>query len=379
MVKLTINYIPQELTTKTPIFSNKEPITKIIPLIKDNKYDGVIINKNNKYLGIIDSKSLYKFSELVMPKNETAENFIIKAPIINNKTDLFTVLDYFTNIKTNVLPYSDKNKITNIFTRKSFLKLILSAKLINETSVDRIMTFPLIAADANTGLSTAKKIMLDHKLSRLIVIKNNSPIGIISLKDIAYKFSLNEKLPEKKDPSFNINNIKIESICEKNVKVINYDKPISEAIRNLIEQEISSLIVVKNNRYIGIVTISDILKNISINKYLVENKIFIIGIDDETREYEDEIKDAIKEEINKIEKMNYSVNYFTLNIKRNNRYYQLNARINLNHTGIISLHVEEYLLNKALKNLVALLEKELKKTKSQLLSLRKVDKNGYNE
>ncbi len=375
MVRLKINYIPQELATKTISLSNNEPITKIIPMIKDKKYEGVIINKNNKYFGIIDSKGLYKFSELRMPKNESAESFAVKAPVINNETDLFTVLDYFTNIKTNVLPYSYKNKIDSVLTRKSLLKFILSSKLINEMPVEKIMTFPVIAADADTGLITAKKIMSDHRLSRLIVLKNNSPIGIISMKDIVYKFSLDEKLPEMKDVRFNINNINIGSLCERNVKTIEYNRLVSEATRKMVEQGISSLVVVKDKKYIGIVTISDILKNIQINEHIQENKIFIIGIDDETKEYEDEIREQLRNEINKIEKLNYNVNYLTLNIKRNNRYYQLNARVNLDHTGIISLHVEEYLLDKAMKNLLLLIEKELKKEKSQMLTLRKVDRN----
>ena len=38
MVRLKINYIPQELATKTISLSNNEPITKIIPMIKDKKY-----------------------------------------------------------------------------------------------------------------------------------------------------------------------------------------------------------------------------------------------------------------------------------------------------------------------------------------------------
>ncbi|MCL5106197.1 MAG: CBS domain-containing protein [Candidatus Marsarchaeota archaeon] len=375
MVRLRINYVPQELATKTISLSSNEPITKIIPMIKDKKYEGVIINKNNKYLGIIDSKGLYKFSDMRMQKNESAEGFVVKAPVINNETDLFTVLDYFTSAKTNVLPYSYKNKIDSVLTRKSLLKLILSSKLMNEMPVERIMTFPVIAADADTGLITAKKIMSDHKLSRLVVLKNNSPIGIISMKDIIYKFSLNEKLPEMKDVRFNINNINIGSLCERNVKTIEYNRPVSEAMRRIIEQAISSLVVVKDKKYIGMVTISDILKNIQINEQIQENKIFLIGIDEETKEYEDEIREQLKSEINKIERMNYTVNYLTLNVKRNNRYYQLNARINLDRTGIISLHVEEYLLDKAMKNLLSLLEKELKKEKSQMLTLRKVDRN----
>ena len=236
-------------------------------------------------------------------KNESAESFAVKAPIINNETDLFTVLDYFTNVKTNVLPYSYKNKIDSIVTRKSLLKFILSSKLINEMTVEKIMTFPVIAADADTGLITAKKIMSDHKLGRLIVLKNNSPIGIISMKDIVYKFSLNEKLPEMKDVRFNINNINIGSLCERNVKTIEYNKLVSDATRRIVEQGISSLVVVKDKKYIGIITISDILKNIQINEQIQENKIFIIGIDDETKEYEDEIREQLRSEINKIEKM----------------------------------------------------------------------------
>lgn len=376
MVKLNINYVPENLASKTFVLEYKEPITKIISLIANKKYNGIIVNKNNKYFGIIDSKSIYKFSELKLSENESIENFIIKAPIINKQTSLFEILNYFINLKTNVLPYLNKNKLDSILTRQTLLKIILSLKLVNEIKVEKIMTFPIIAVDVNTNILQAKKILSDHRIGRLIVIKDNKPIGILSLKDIIYKYMLNERLPEKKDSRSSLKNIDIESIIEKNVKTIDYNSSISDAVRKLIEEDISSLVVVKNSKYVGFITISDIIKNIIIKNNITENKILLSGIDEEIKEYENEIKEEIKEEIEKIEKIsNYNITYFTLNIKRNNRFYELYARVSFDKLGIISLHVEGYLIDKALKKLLKILDNEIKKDKAQLLTIKKIDSN----
>ncbi|MCL4383321.1 MAG: CBS domain-containing protein [Candidatus Marsarchaeota archaeon] len=376
MVKLNINYVPESLISKTLVLDYKEQITKILPIIAGKKYEGVIINKNNEYFGIIDSKAIYRFSELKLSKNESVENFVIKAPVIDKHTPLFDVINYFINVKINILPYHNKNKIEGILTRQTMLKILISSKLINETEVGKIMTIPIIAINTDTDISVAKKIMFDHKIGKLIVLKDNKPIGILSLKDITYKYTLNDRLPEMKDIKYSPKNIDIESIIEKNIKTIDYNDSLLNAARKMIEEDISSLLVIKDSRYIGIITISDILKNIIINNNISENRILLSGVDDEIKEYKDEIIHEIEEEIDKIEKMSdYKIVYFTLNIKRNNRFYQLYGRVNLEKIGIISLHVEEFLLDKALKKLLTLIDKELKKDKEQLLTMRKIDNN----
>ncbi len=376
MVKLNINNVSEKFISKTLILDCKKQITKIIPLIEDKKYSGFIINRNSKYFGIIDSKSIYKFSELNLPKNESVEKYIVKAPVINNKTPLSEILNYFINIKTNVLPYQSKNKINSLLTRQTLLKIILSLKIFKDIKVEEIMTFPIIGVGVDTKIAQAKKIILDHKIGRLIIIRNNKPVGILSLKDIVYEYTLNEKLPERKDKKYSSKDINIESIMQKNIKLINYNDSVSNAIQKILREQISSLVVIKNSKYIGLITISDIIKNIIIKDNITESKILLSGIDKKTKEYTEEIKEEIKEEIIKIEKINnYNILYFTLNIKRNNKFYQLYAKVNFDKLGIISLHVEEYLMDKALKKLLKLLNNEIRKDKDQLLTIRKIDNN----
>ncbi len=376
MVKLNINNVSEKFISKTLILDCKKQITKIIPLIEDKKYSGFIINRNSKYFGIIDSKSIYKFSELNLPKNESVEKYIVKAPVINNKTPLSEILNYFINIKTNVLPYQSKNKINSLLTRQTLLKIILSLKIFKDIKVEEIMTFPIIGVGVDTKIAQAKKIILDHKIGRLIIIRNNKPVGILSLKDIVYEYTLNEKLPERKDKKYSSKDINIESIMQKNIKLINYKDSVSNAIQKILREQISSLVVIKNSKYIGLITISDIIKNIIIKDNITESKILLSGIDKKTKEYTEEIKEEIKEEIIKIEKINnYNILYFTLNIKRNNKFYQLYAKVNFDKLGIISLHVEEYLMDKALKKLLKLLNNEIRKDKDQLLTIRKIDNN----
>ena len=118
-----------------------------------------------------------------------------------------------------------------------------------------------ITIQATDSLSDARDIMLKHNISRIIVVRNRTPLGVITEKGIAsylYK-EIGESLDE----------IRTSKAITKHIISVSKDTPIYECARIMIDKKISSLIV--PNHEISIFTKSDLVKMYAENYKQINN------------------------------------------------------------------------------------------------------------
>ena len=118
-----------------------------------------------------------------------------------------------------------------------------------------------ISIETNYSISDAIRIMHESKISRVIVKQNKKTVGIISEKDIGlFLFSENAKQ--------GLDKIKISNIM-KPIKFVNKDITPVNAAKQMIENEISSLIIEENNVEL-IFTKTDLVRLFSKNSSTVK-------------------------------------------------------------------------------------------------------------
>jgi CBS domain-containing protein len=93
--------------------------------------------------------------------------------------------------------------------------------------------------------------MFLYNISRLIVIKDNKPIGIITEKDIT-RYLIDADKP--------INQIKVFEVMKSPLITAHLDDTIQNAAKTMLKHGISSLVIVENSKLKGIVTKLDIAK-----------------------------------------------------------------------------------------------------------------------
>lgn len=108
-----------------------------------------------------------------------------------------------------------------------------------------------ITVSPRTTILDARDILLKYRISRLIVEKNKKPIGIVTEKDIARSLVISKKpLPT----------ILIQDIMSKNLITITPDKTIYDCSKLMMQNGISSVIVIDQNGYLmGLVTKTDLV------------------------------------------------------------------------------------------------------------------------
>ena len=136
------------------------------------------------------------------------------------------------------------------------------------SKVKDIMTKTVVTIEANKTVSEATALMTENNVSNLIVMKDVTPIGIVTERDFVRKV-----LAKNKPPT-----IKISEIMSTPLRVIDPDAPIKEAVRKMIRKGIRRLPVIHDNKLVGIVTTTDIAKQLS-KKTLTDEILQAIGRD----------------------------------------------------------------------------------------------------
>ncbi|MGC8651913.1 MAG: CBS domain-containing protein [Candidatus Micrarchaeia archaeon] len=371
-----ITRIPDELITKTASFDYNTPITEVIQAL--GRYEAVIIKKDKSYYGIIDSRALYRGKPgLRVSKGEKAGRFAVRVPKISDSTSIDDVIYYFYTGRVKALPYIKGNSIKGVLGRKTLLEMLLSLGILKGMRVDEAMSTPVLALSYQASLAQAEAAMRENKVNRLVVIDENSSVrGIITHYDIIKNFAkTEERLPEMKTVSYSPANVQIGGIMESNAQTISTGSDVADAVRRFVENNISSVIVVKGSRPIGMLTVIDVLEHIIATRRIEKKRIFVSGLDSSTYDYEDEIRESLNQLMSKMEKLSgIRIDYVTLRIKgRKGKFYELQARVSMGKRGIVSISTTGYIFEKAFNDILYKLEESIKKIKERYLTLRKVN------
>jgi len=107
----------------------------------------------------------------------------------------------------------------------------------------------------------ALELMADNDIGALIVMEDNSIVGIFSERDYARKVILNGKSSRE---------MTVDEIMSENVMYITSDHTVEECMALMTNMRIRHLPVMENNKLIGIISIGDVVKAI------IDEKEFVI-------------------------------------------------------------------------------------------------------
>ncbi|WHH58094.1 CBS domain-containing protein [Petroclostridium sp. X23] len=144
--------------------------------------------------------------------------------------------------------------------------------------VKEIMTSDVVGVARNATIEEVAHIMVDKRITSVPVVdENNCVVGIVSEKDLIYK-DVNPTAPatveylggiifldgvdEYQTELRKLTATQVEEMMSKDVVTIQEEDNVNEAARILAHEGISSVPVLKNDKLVGIVSCSDIIKTL---------------------------------------------------------------------------------------------------------------------
>lgn len=122
--------------------------------------------------------------------------------------------------------------------------------------VSDVMNDEVIVIGENEQVSHARKLMLKHGLSRVIVVdRDETPIGIVTEKDLTRKLRGNGPAWKRRS----IDNISIRRVMSNGLTTMEDAGDVRDAVELMIRKKISSVPVVDNEGLAGIITKADLM------------------------------------------------------------------------------------------------------------------------
>ena len=112
------------------------------------------------------------------------------------------------------------------------------------------MSKPIITIDGETSAQDAINMMVEKKISALVVIEKRRPSGIVTERDILRKCC----------PTTSCMKVKVREIMSEPLVTVDGETPIGVAVETLIDKKIGRLIVTEKEKIVGIVTQKDLMK-----------------------------------------------------------------------------------------------------------------------
>ncbi|MBE3122608.1 MAG: CBS domain-containing protein [Thermoplasmata archaeon] len=117
--------------------------------------------------------------------------------------------------------------------------------------VKEIMIKDVVTIDADASVFDACMMYKEKKVGCLVVIDNETCVGIVTERDLIERSICQHQNPEK---------TKVREIMSQNIKVVYALDTVEKALETMKQYKIKKLPVISSEKVVGIITITDIAK-----------------------------------------------------------------------------------------------------------------------
>ena len=143
----------------------------------------------------------------------------------------------------------------------------------NREPVRSWMTEKVITITPETTLPEAQRIMLEHKIRRLPVVKSDKLVGIVTLGDIREAKPSDATTLSIYELNYLMDRLTVKDFMTPNPITVPPDATIGEAARLMVEHKIGTLPVVEKDKLVGIITETDLCRLLMSQPEIVESLV----------------------------------------------------------------------------------------------------------
>jgi CBS domain-containing protein len=243
----------------------------------------VVVNDDDIPVGMVTEKDLTRKLKGKGPqwKSRPIDKISIKRvmssnPITARPNDkIQKAIELLIKNKIGSIPIVDEDGIAGIITKTDLMK-VYTDKLRGKWKVSDLMTPDVITVNENHSIAHVISTMEDNKIGKVVVIRDNEPVGIITPENISFA--------HVEDPETGVNVEKIYFIrnadgkAKRNVRVVSMmtagdimrnhmtkisgNEDAAVAADMMIENKVNGLPVVDGDILVGVITKTDLIRGI---------------------------------------------------------------------------------------------------------------------
>ena len=255
------NLMSEDLIT----IDKDQNLSDALRLLRKHNVSRLPVTNNKELVGIISERDIAnklgssKYESMPASRLHISSVMIKDVLTVPETMQLDDVAKLMLDNGIGSVPVMDDDKMVGIVSKADFVTLAVGIAF-NKITVKEIMTKDLTVVSPTERLVHARRLMLESKVGRLPVVGDENILGMVTSKDLMRAFiDFRKKVPEKYQKS-QIKDVLVEDIMSSNPVVTSKDATISEVAQIMMETGYNGLPVVEDDKVVGIITQTDILR-----------------------------------------------------------------------------------------------------------------------
>lgn len=243
----------------------------------------VIVDTQGKPVGIVTEKDLSRKMRGNGPewKRRPIDKILIGRVMTEGlvttrpSDDVQNVVELMLKNGISSIPVVDDDGLTGMVTKTDLLNFY-NDKYPGKWKVSDLMSKDVISVNENHSIAHVIGVMEENGISKVVVIRDNQPVGIITPENISFAsvedsetgvavekiyFIRNSNGIDKKNFRL-ISMLTASDIMKDDVTMIDQDEDAAKAALIMLKEKISGLPVVKDDEIVGIITKTDLIRGI---------------------------------------------------------------------------------------------------------------------
>jgi CBS domain-containing protein len=249
-----------------------DPLIKAVSLIggRKGRYRLVVTDDDGTVRGVISGRrivevligrrgtSVIEEKGLDLTLNESVNLFMDEThQIFLEDTNLETILKYVReNMAGYVILVDQSGRFKGIVEEIGFLERLRGKEI--GIRVEEIMSVRPRTENAGATVYDASRRMVNERLRRLPILDKGKVVGLITISDILKQLA-SAKEADIEAAVNSVFNRKVEELMTKKVVGIEPDADVGEAVKSLLEMDVSGLLVFRGEDLVGILSRIDVV------------------------------------------------------------------------------------------------------------------------
>ena len=255
--------VKEIMTTKIISVDKDDSLKRVLDLMKKHDITKIPVLEEKKIFGLVtDNVIAYKLGS-IRKRTVTASRLHASSVTEKEVKTIFPEEDVKNILKSvgepgpTMLPVVENGKLVGVVTKADLLPMVKSKDPIYSIMKRKVYTVSL-----NDRVIHARRIMISENIARLPVLEEKKLVGIISDIEIALAFASLKKSFSLGKQKHHLDELLVEDAMRAPVVWTTPSVSILNAAQLMLNYNIGALPVLENEKLVGMVTRTDLLKTI---------------------------------------------------------------------------------------------------------------------
>ncbi len=233
-----------------------------LKLMRKNRISRLLVTDNDKIVGIITERDIADRLGFWKERKISDAHIHVSAACsynlltIDANASLGTAAELMLRRKISSLLVTENGKPIGILTKTDLIKSLRNIKVL----VEKYMSKNTFSLYVGATLLEARKLMFERGVKRVPILLKDKIVGIVTEADIANALGAFRKLAEGKQWDEKLKKINVEEVMSKEVLCVSPNDSLAKVVEIMLRENISGLPVVENEKLVGIITKTDLIK-----------------------------------------------------------------------------------------------------------------------